>query len=96
MEITDIKIRKVISEGKMRAVVSVTFDGMLAVHDIKVIEGQERSFVAMPSRKTADGQYRDIVHPITSEFREILEQRIMEKYAEELLTSGEGGGSPEE
>lgn len=96
MEITDIKIRKVISEGKMRAVVSVTFDNMLAVHDIKIIEGQERSFVAMPSRKTADGQYRDIVHPITSEFREMLEEKIMAKYAEELESSGEGGGTAEE
>lgn len=92
MEISDIKIRKVISEGKMKAVVSVTFDGVLAVHDIKIIEGQERGFVAMPSRKTADGQYRDVVHPITSEFREMLESRIMEKYMQEIEHAGEGGG----
>lgn len=89
MQITDIKVRKVSQEGKMKAVVSVTFDDAFVVHDIKVIEGKEKLFAAMPSRKSADGTYRDIVHPITSEMRENLQSAILEKYEEFLNTPQE-------
>lgn len=88
MQITDIKVRKVSQEGKMKAVVSVTFDEAFVVHDIKIIEGREKLFAAMPSRKAADGTYRDIVHPITSEMREELQNAILAKY-EEYLNSEE-------
>jgi len=88
MKITDIKVRKVSQEGKMKAVISVTFDDSFVIHDIKVIEGKEKLFAAMPSRKVADGTYRDIVHPITSEMREELQNAILEKY-EEFLNSEE-------
>lgn len=84
MQITDIKVRKVSQEGKMRAVVSVTFDDVFVVHDIKVIEGKEKLFAAMPSRKSADGTYRDIVHPITSDMREELQSLILAKYEDFL------------
>ena len=73
MEITDVRIRKVNVEGKMKAVVSVTFDNEFVVHDIKVIEGQEGLFIAMPSRKTPDGEFKDIAHPINSSTRERLQ-----------------------
>lgn len=72
MEITDIKVRKMTDEGKMKAIVSVTLDNMLVIHDIKVIEGQEKTFIAMPSRRNAEGEYKDIVHPINGEMREKL------------------------
>ena len=75
MEITDIKIRKIITEGRLRAVVSVTLDNMLAVHDIKVVQGDERLFVAMPSRKDESGVFRDIVHPISPAARQMFEQK---------------------
>lgn len=88
MQITDIKVRKVSQEGKMKAVVSVTFDDCFVVHDIKVIEGKEKLFAAMPSRKAADDTYRDIVHPITSEMREKLQDAILKKY-EEFMNSPE-------
>ena len=88
MQITDIKVRKVSQEGKMKAVVSVTFDDCFVVHDIKVIEGKEKLFAAMPSRKASDDSYRDIVHPITSEMREELQGAILKKY-EEFLASEE-------
>lgn len=84
MEITDIRVRKIASEGKMKAIVSVTLDNMLVIHDIKVIEGVEKMFVAMPSRKNAEGEYKDIVHPITSQLRETLQTAILEKYEEAL------------
>jgi stage V sporulation protein G len=84
MQITDIKVRKISQEGKMKAVVSVTFDDAFVVHDIKVIEGKEKLFAAMPSRKATDGTYRDIVHPITSEMREALQNAILAKYEEFL------------
>lgn len=84
MEITDIKVRKMTAEGKMKAIVSVTLDNMLVIHDIKVIEGQEKMFVAMPSRKNAEGEYKDIVHPITSEMREYIQSAILDKYQEAL------------
>lgn len=88
MQITDIRVRKVSQEGKMKAVVSVTFDDCFVVHDIKVIEGKEKLFAAMPSRKAADDTYRDIVHPITTEMREQLQDAILKKY-EEFINSEE-------
>ena len=84
MTITDIRIKKVSTDGKMKAVVSVTFDDAFVVHDIKVIEGQDKLFTAMPSRKTPEGEYKDIAHPINSEMRSQLEKVILAKYEEEL------------
>lgn len=84
MEIADIKIRKILTEGRLRAVVSVTVDQMLAVHDIKVVQGDERLFIAMPSRKDENGVYRDIVHPIHPEARKMLEESILEAYQKHL------------
>ena len=84
MEITDIKIRKLFEEGPMKAVVSVTFDGQLALHDIKVIYARDKYFIVMPSRKNADGTYRDIVHPINAGFRTELENAVIAAYREEL------------
>ncbi|MDD2480570.1 MAG: septation regulator SpoVG [Lutispora sp.] len=80
MNITDVRIRKVNAEGKMKAVVSVTFDNEFVVHDIKVIEGQEGLFIAMPSRKTPDGEFKDIAHPINSLTRERIQSAILEEY----------------
>ena len=80
MEITDIRIKKVASEGIMKAVASVTFDNAFAVHDVKVIEGPEKLFVAMPSRRTPDGEYRDIAHPINSDMRNMLESKVLAAY----------------
>ncbi len=80
MQITDVRIRKVNAEGKMKAVVSVTFDNEFVVHDIKVIEGQEGLFIAMPSRKTPDGEFKDIAHPINSSTREKLQTSILQEY----------------
>ncbi|MDO4744360.1 MAG: septation regulator SpoVG [Clostridia bacterium] len=84
MEITDIKVRKINAEGRMKAVVSVTFDDCFVVHDIKVIEGQEKLFIAMPSRKTPDGEFKDIAHPINAETRDLLQNMILAKYEESL------------
>jgi len=84
MEITDVKIRKIMTEGRLRAVVSVTIDNMLAVHDIKVVQGEERIFVAMPSRKDENGIFRDIVHPISPDARKIFEESILEAYERQL------------
>ncbi|MBR4874597.1 MAG: septation regulator SpoVG [Clostridia bacterium] len=89
MDITDIRIRKINLASKMKAVVSVTFDNSLVIHDIKVIEGTDKLFVAMPSRKTPEGEYKDITHPITSEMRDTLESSILEKYQSALLTESE-------
>ena len=80
MQITDIKIRKLFDEGPMKAVVSATFDGQLAVHDIKVINARDKYFIDMPSRKNPDSTYRDIVHPINAEFRGMLEEQIIAAY----------------
>ncbi|MBQ3932436.1 MAG: septation regulator SpoVG [Lachnospiraceae bacterium] len=80
MEITDVRVRKVAKDGKMKAVVSITFDNEFVVHDIKVIEGEKGLFIAMPSRKAADGEYRDIAHPINQETRAKLQQLILDKY----------------
>ncbi len=84
MIITDIKVRKLFEEGPMKAIVSVTFDGQLALHDIKVISVRERNFIVMPSRKNPDGTYRDIVHPINAEFRAELEEAVLAAYDEEV------------
>lgn len=80
MQITDVRVRKVNQEGKMRAVVSITIDNEFVVHDIKVIEGEKGLFIAMPSRKASDGEYRDIAHPINSETRDKIQTLILEKY----------------
>lgn len=80
VNITDIRIRKITSEGKMKAIVSVTIDDMFVVHDMKIIEGQNGLFVAMPSRKTPDGEYKDIAHPINTEAREMIQSKILEAY----------------
>jgi stage V sporulation protein G len=82
MNITDIKIRKIFTEGKVRAVVSIILDGDFAVHDLKVIEGVERLFVAMPNRRSEDGRFQDIVHPISTDARAQLEQVVLSKYKE--------------
>ena len=89
MNITDVRVRKIAKEGKMRAVVSITIDDVFVVHDIKVIEGDKGMFIAMPSKKATDGEYRDIAHPINSEMREMLEKAIIEKYNETLLLEEE-------
>ena len=88
MNITAVRVRKVAKEGKMKAVVSITIDDEFVVHDIKVIEGDKGLFIAMPSRKAADGEYRDIAHPINSETRNAIQQIILQKY-EETLAAGD-------
>ncbi|MBQ8278771.1 MAG: septation regulator SpoVG [Roseburia sp.] len=89
MQITDVRIRRVEKEGKMKAVVSITIDEEFVVHDIKVIEGEKGLFIAMPSRKAADGEYRDIAHPINSETREQIQKLILEKYQETVVAEEE-------
>lgn len=84
MKITDIRIKKVSTDSRMKAIVSVTFDEAFVVHDIKIIEGQDKLFTAMPSRKTPEGEYKDIAHPINSDMRTKLEEEILAKYNEEL------------
>lgn len=80
MTITDVRIRKIAAEGKMKAIVSVTFDNEFVVHDIKVIEGQNGLFIAMPSRKTPDGEFKDIAHPINTDTREKIQESILKAY----------------
>ncbi len=89
MKITDVRIRKVAKDGKMKAVVSITLDGEFVVHDIKVIEGEKGLFIAMPSRKASDGEYRDIAHPINSSTRDTIQMTILEKYQESLVEAAE-------
>lgn len=84
MTITDIRIRKIIPEGRLRGVISITIDGQLAVHDIKIVQGDERLFVAMPSRKDDSGVFRDIVHPITPEARQQVESEILNAFLAEV------------
>lgn len=84
MNITDVRVRRVAKEGKMKAVVSITIDEEFVVHDIKVIEGEKGLFIAMPSRKATDGEYRDIAHPINSATRERIQHIILEKYEQVL------------
>lgn len=88
MNITDVRIRKISKEGTMKAVASITLDNEFVIHDIKVIEGEKGLFIAMPSRKTAEGEYRDIAHPISSEARENVQTRILEAYENLLLSGG--------
>ena len=80
MQITDVRVRKVTKEGKMKAVVSITLDNEFVVHDIKVIEGEKGLFIAMPSRKSSDGEYRDIAHPINTQTRDKLQKLVLEAY----------------
>lgn len=84
MQITDVRVRKITTGGKMKAVVSITLDNEFVVHDIKVIEGDKGLFIAMPSKKAADGEYRDIAHPINSATRESIQRIILEKYENTL------------
>ena len=84
MQITDVRVRKVAKEGKLKAVVSITMDEEFVVHDIKVIEGEKGLFIAMPSKKAVDGEYRDIAHPINSETREKIQSIILENYEKVL------------
>lgn len=85
MQITDVRVRKIAKEGKMKAVVSITIDDEFVVHDIKVIEGEKGLFIAMPSKKSTDGEYRDIAHPINSGTREIIQKLILESYEKAML-----------
>lgn len=85
MKVTDVRIRKITEEGKMKAIVSVTFDDEFVVHDIKIIEGQNGLFIAMPSRKMADGEFRDIAHPINAETRKKIQDAIFEEYQKILI-----------
>ena len=96
MQITDIKVRKLFDEGPMKAIVSVTFDGQLAVHDIKVIYAREKYFIVMPSRKNPDETYRDIVHPINAQFRGMLESAIIAAYEAARLEAEEAEAVAEE
>lgn len=80
MKITDVRVRKIAKEGKMKAIVSITLDDEFVVHDIKVIEGEKGLFIAMPSKKASDGEYRDIAHPINSSTRELIQKIILENY----------------
>lgn len=89
MNITDVRVRKVAKEGKMKAVVSITIDDEFVVHDIKVIEGEKGLFIAMPSRKATDGDYRDVAHPINSGTRERIQNIILAKYEEALAAEAE-------
>ena len=84
MNITDVRVRKIAKEGKMKAVVSITIDDEFVVHDIKVIEGEKGLFIAMPSRKASDGEYRDIAHPINSQTRELIQKIILDAYEKAL------------
>lgn len=84
MEITDIKIRKLFDDGPMKAIVSVTFDGQLALHDVKVIYARDKYFAVMPSRKNPDGTFRDIAHPINADFRSTLETAVIDAYMREV------------
>lgn len=86
MKITDVRLRKISEEGKMKAIVSVTFDDAFVVHDIKIIEGQNGLFIAMPSRKMADGEFRDIAHPINAETRQKIQDAIFAEYEKSLAT----------
>ncbi|MBE5860398.1 MAG: septation protein SpoVG [Butyrivibrio sp.] len=82
MNITDVRVRKVAKQGKMRAIVSITLDNEFVVHDIKVIEGDKGLFIAMPSKKSSDGEYRDIAHPINSDTRKLLQDTVLKAYDE--------------
>ena len=89
MQVTDVRVRRVEKEGKMKAIVSITVDDEFVVHDIKVIEGDKGLFIAMPSKRSADGEYRDIAHPINSGTREMIQTIILDKYESTLLENEE-------
>jgi len=89
MQITDVRVRKITKEGKMRAIVSITIDDEFVIHDIKVIEGDKGLFIAMPSKKATDGEYRDIAHPINSSTRERIQNLILDRYQQALLEPDE-------
>ena len=91
MKITDVRVRKVDTDSKMRAVASITIDDVFVVHDIKVINAREKLFIVMPSRKNPDNTYRDIVHPINAQFRAELEERVIAAYNEALANAAEEG-----
>ena len=84
MQVTDVRVRRIEKEGKMKAIVSITLDNEFVIHDIKVIEGEKGLFIAMPSKKSADGEYRDIAHPINSSTRELIQKTILESYEKAL------------
>lgn len=90
MQVTDVRVRKIEKEGKMKAIVSITLDNEFVIHDIKVIEGEKGLFIAMPSRKAADGEYRDIAHPINSGTREMIQRVILDKYETAALEAPQG------
>ncbi len=89
MEITDVRIRNMQNHGVMKAIVSVTFDNSFAVHDMKIIQRDEKTFVAMPSRKIPDGRFLDVAHPINAETREYLQKAVLEKYETSLVEDTE-------
>lgn len=101
MEITDVRIRKVDADGKLKAYVTVTFDDCFVIHNVKVIDGRSGVFIAMPSRRTKNGEYKDIAHPIKSEFRELMQQKVLSAYEAEVATEsvnvpvGSDEGTPE-
>lgn len=84
MNVTDVRVRKINQDGKMKAIVSVTLDDAFVIHDVKVVEGQNGLFVAMPSRKTPEGDYRDIAHPITTNAREVIQIAVLDAYQNAL------------
>jgi stage V sporulation protein G len=86
VEVTDVRLRRIASDGKMKAVASVTLDGEFVVHDVKVVEGAKGLFVAMPSRKTPDGEFRDVAHPITPSARERIQRAVLARFAEQSTT----------
>lgn len=91
MEITDVRVRKVNSEGKLKAVVSVTFDGAFVIHDIKLIENEGKMFISMPNKRIQTGEYRDIAHPVNAQMRETLERSVISAYEDYLKSSEESG-----
>lgn len=89
MQITDVRVRKIAKEGRMKAIVSITLDDAFVVHDIKVIEGEKGLFIAMPSKRATDGEYRDIAHPINSGTRDVIQKTILDSYEKALEEEGE-------
>ena len=93
MQITELRTRKVEGEGKLRAYVTVTFDDCFVVHNVKIIEGKNGLFIAMPSRKTANGEYKDVAHPISPDFRNSLQDKILEEYNAGHIEEGPADGN---
>ena len=91
MDVTEVRLRKLLADGKLKAIVSVTLDDAFVVHDVKVVNGQKGFFVAMPSRKTASGEFRDVAHPISQEAREAIQNKVLEKYLQFLEERPEEG-----